>query len=338
MKAIYFTASDATNATPDSPTAELREVPTPLAQGRDVLVRVEAVSVNPVDTKMRPDPGEDAAILGYDASGVVEAVGDEVTTLHPGDLVYYAGDIRRPGSNAEYQLVDERIVARRPQSLSAAESAALPLTTLTAWEALFERLHFHPDGRDAGASVLIIGGAGGVGSMAIQLAKMAGLTVVATASRTETMEWCRCMGADFVINHRNALRPQLEQLGFTHVDAIANFHSTDDYWSIMGDLIAPLGRIVLIVEASGPLDMGGALKQKSVTIAWEFMFTRSMFTTADMQRQKEILETVAAHVDAGRLRTTLTQTLGAITVENLIEAHRLSESGRVCGKIVLANL
>ncbi len=336
MKAIYFTTSEA--ATPQNPTAELLEVPTPTAHGRDVLVRVEAVSVNPVDTKMRPDPGEEAVILGYDAAGVVAAVGDEVTSLQVGDLVYYAGDIRRSGSNAEYQLVDERIVARRPQSLSAAEAAAMPLTTLTAWEALFERLHFHPDGRDTGATILILGGAGGVGSMAIQLAKMAGLTVIATASRPESMAWCRRMGADHVINHRDALRPQLEQMGFSHVDAIANFHSTDDYWSVMGDLIAPLGRIVLIVEPAGPLDLGGEFKRKSVTLAWEFMFARSLFTTADMQRQKEILETVAAHLDAGQLRSTLTQTLGPMTVENLIQAHQSSQSGRLCGKIALTGI
>lgn len=314
----------------------LVEQDVPQAHGRDVLVRVEAVALNPVDTKVRPDAGEDDAVLGYDAAGEIVAVGEEVENASIGDKVYYAGDIRRPGSNSEFQLVDERIVGNRPQSLDAAQAAALPLTSLTAWEALFERLGVDPSGADAGKSLLIIGGAGGVGSIAIQLAKWAGLHVIATASRGESTKWCRELGADSVINHRDPLRPQLEQLGIDHVDLIANFNNTSAYWETMGDLIAPLGKIVLIVESSGPLDFGDPYKRKSVTVAWEFMFTRSMFTTPDMDRQRGILHQIAELVDAGKLRTTLASPAGKITADNIIAAHREIESGRTVGKIVLA--
>jgi len=328
MKAIQFIAGNTI-------VAEEREVATPAATGRDVLVKIEAIALNPVDTKVRPDAGEDDAILGYDAAGTVVAVGDEVTTLAVGDAVYHAGDIRRPGSNAEFQLVDERIVGKRPSSLDAASAAALPLTSLTAWEALHDRLGICPDGKHAGKSLLIIGGAGGVGSIAIQLAKRAGLRVIATASRGASTDWCRGLGADHVVNHGDPLRPQIGQLGLDHVDYIANFHSTDQYWQTMGDLIAPQGRVVLIVEPSTPLDFGGDYKRKSVSVSWEFMFTRSMFATEDMGKQAEILNTIAALVDAGELRSTIGKVLGKISARNLIEAHELIETNRTVGKLVL---
>lgn len=333
MKTILFK-----NGVPltDSNVAVMAEQPMPVAHGRDVLVRVDAVALNPVDTKVRPDAGEPDAVLGYDGAGEVVAIGDEVEHVAIGDRVYYAGDIRRPGSNSEFQLVDERIVGNRPHSLDAAQSAALPLTSLTAWEALFDRLGVDPAGGDAGKSLLIIGGAGGVGSIAIQLAKWAGLRVIATASRGESTAWCRELGADHVVNHRDPLRPQLEQLGIDHVDLIANFNNTSAYWETMGDLIVPQGKIVLIVEPSGPLDFGDPYKRKSVTISWEFMFTRSMFGTVDMERQRWILHRIAELVDAGNLRTTLTKAAGRITAENIIAAHREIESGRTLGKIVLA--
>lgn len=333
MKAIYFQPGKALD---DSSAALLREVPDPVPAGRDVLVRIEAVGLNPVDTKVRPDAGETEEILGYDAAGTVAAVGPDVRLAKVGDRVWHAGDITRPGSNAEFQLVDERIIGNRPQSLSAAQAAAVPLTALTAWEALFERLGIDPMGNPDGRSLLIIGGAGGVGSIAIQFAKRAGLRVIATASRPESAQWCRDLGADDVVDHSQPLRPQLEGLGMKHVDYIANFHDTAQYWDAMGDLIAPQGRIVLIVEAPGDLAFGGPYKSKSVTVSWEFMFTRSMFQTADRIRQREILNQVAALIDEGVLRTTANGEVKPITPANLIAAHQAIESKRTVGKIVLA--
>jgi NADPH2:quinone reductase len=314
------------------------DLPQPAASGHDLLVRVEAVSVNPVDTKVRsPKPQVEATpkVLGYDAAGIVEAVGDAVTLFKPGDAVYYAGDITRPGSNAQLQLVDERIVGRKPASLDFAQAAALPLTSLTAWELLFERFGFDEGGTDAGRSVLIIAGAGGLGSIAIQIAKHAGLNVIATASRSETIDWCKRMGADHVIDHRQPLRPQLQDAGFKHVDAIACFTGAEPYWTQLADLIAPQGRIGLVVGLRGPLDLE-LLKNKSASVHWEFMFTRAMFATADMVRQHEILDRVAGLVETGTLRTTLTETLAPINAANLREAHRQLESGATIGKLVLA--
>ena len=236
MKAYQFqpglTASDAQ-------AAREVELPTPTANGHDLLVRIEAVGLNPVDTKVRPAAGAEPKTLGFDAAGVVEAIGDAVTLFKIGDLVYYAGDITRPGSNADYQLVDERIAAIRPTSIDAAAAAALPLTSLTAWESLFDRLHIDPEADNSGKSILIIGGAGGVGSLGIQLAKMAGLTVIATASRPESSTWCESLGADHVVNHAEPLGHQLNAAGFPLVDYIANFNNTDAYWDEMGELIAP---------------------------------------------------------------------------------------------------
>lgn len=313
------------------------DLPTPTPAGHDLRVRVEAVSVNPVDTKVRaPKPAVEASprVLGWDAAGVVDAVGEAVTLFKPGDRVCYAGAIDRPGSNAQFQLVDERIVGPMPQTLDFAEAAALPLTALTAWELLFERFGFDPEGADRGRTLLIVAGAGGVGSIAIQLAKHAGLTVIATASRAETVDWCRRMGANQVIDHRQPLRPQLEALGFAAVDAIASFTGAEPYWSQMTDLVAPQGRIGLIVGMKAAVDLE-PLKNKSASVHWEYMFTRAQYRTPDMIAQHRILARVAALVDAGALRTTITETLTPINAANLRAAHARLESGRSIGKLVL---
>lgn len=313
-------------------------VPVPIARGRDLLVRVHAISVNPVDTKVRaPKELVETAprILGWDAAGVVEAVGEDVTLFHPGDAVYYAGSITRPGCNSELHLVDERIVGLKPASLDWAAAAALPLTVLTAWESLHDRLGIDRNGHHSGRSVLIIGGAGGVGSMGIQLARLAGLQVIATASRPETVEWCRTLGAQHVIDHREPLAPQLQAAGFPQVDYIANYNNTDTYWPVMAEVIAPQGRICCIVDNTRPIELN-RLKSKSATLAWEFMFTRSMYGTPDMAAQGELLREVARLVDAGKLRHASQQTLTPINAANLRQAHALLESGRTIGKIVLS--
>jgi NADPH2:quinone reductase len=314
------------------------ELPKPAPSAHDLLVRVEAVSVNPVDTKIRaPKPQVEAQpkVLGYDAAGIVEAVGDAVTLFKPGDAVFYAGDVTRSGSNAQYQLVDERIVGRKPATFDFAHAAALPLTAITAWELLFHRMRLDQDGADRGKSLLIIGGAGGVGSIAIQFARRAGLVVIATASRPETISWCMQMGAHHVIDHRQPLKPQLEALGFPTLDAIANFADTALYWDAMADLIAPQGRIGLIVEPSTALQIGDPLKAKCASIHWEMMFARSRFKTADMIEQHRILDRVADLVDAGELRTTLTETLSPIDATHLRAAHARLESGKTIGKVAL---
>jgi zinc-binding alcohol dehydrogenase family protein len=313
------------------------ELPKPEPSGHDLLVRIEAVSVNPVDTKIRapkPKVEKQPRVLGWDAAGTVEAVGSDVTKFRPGDEVYYAGDITRSGSNAEFHLVDERIVGHKPPALSFAQAAALPLTTITAWESLFDRLGIDRAGRNQGKSVLIIGGAGGVGSITIQLAKLAGLTVIATASRPETQEWVRSLGSDHVIDHRQPLPAQLAGVWHKEVDYIANFSNTDAYWDVMAEVIRPQGKIVSIVENEGPLDLE-VLKSKSVSFGWEFMFTRSMFQTPDMADQGVLLNEVAALIKAGKLRSTLTETLSPINAINLKTAHAKSESGKLIGKIAL---
>jgi len=315
------------------------ELPAPNASGHDLLVRVEAVSVNPVDTKLRsPKPQVEAQprVLGYDAAGVVEAVGEAVTRFKVGDRVYYAGDITRPGTNSELHLVDERIVGAAPKSLSAAEAAALPLTAITAWELLFQRMPYDSEHGGRGKSLLIIAGAGGVGSIAIQIAKRAGFRVVATASRAETVEWCRRMGADEVVDHRQPLAPQLQALGIEQVDAALNLADTDRYWDVLGELLAPQGHAGLIVEPSGALKIGDPYKAKCIGIHWEMMFARPRFRTADMIEQGRLLDRVAELIDAGELKGTHTQTLGKIDAQNLREAHRRLESGTTIGKLVLA--
>ena len=305
----------------------------------DLRVRVEAVSVNPVDTKVRAPKAQVEStprVLGYDAAGIVDAVGEAVTDFTAGDAVYYAGDITRSGSNAQFQLVDARIVARKPASLDFPGAAALPLTALTAWELLFERMPYAIDGGGAGKTLLVIGGAGGVGSIAIQLARLAGFTVIATASRDETVAWCRTLGADHVIDHRQALAPQLQALGLDAVDAALNLADTDRYWDVLGELLAPQGHVGLIVEPAGALKIGDPYKAKCIGIHWEFMFARARFKTADMAEQGRILARVAELVDAGRLRGTLTDTLSPISAETLREAHRRLESGRTIGKLAVA--
>ncbi|MEJ1096788.1 MULTISPECIES: zinc-binding alcohol dehydrogenase family protein [unclassified Pseudoxanthomonas] len=315
------------------------ELPKPTASGHDLLVRVEAVSVNPVDTKVRsPKPQEEShpKVLGYDAAGVVEAVGEHVTLFQPGDEVYYAGDITRSGTNAQFHLVDERIVGRKPITLDFAQAAAMPLTTITAWELLFHRMPYSIDAEDNDRSLLIIAGAGGVGSIAIQLARRAGFAVIATASRPETIDWCKAMGAQHVIDHRQPLAPQLKALGYPQVDAVLSLASTDRYWDAIGEIVAPLGHVGLIVEPAEALKIGGPYKDKSVGLHWEMMFARARFNTPDMIEQHRLLNRTASLIDAGELRPTHTETLGPINADNLREAHRRLESGTTIGKLVLA--
>ena len=308
-------------------------------QGQDLLVQIQAVSINPVDTKLRsPKPGEEnpPRVLGFDAAGTVVAVGPQVTAFEVGDEVYYAGDVTRPGCNAQLQLVDERLVGRKPTTLDFAEAAALPLTTLTAWELLFQRMPFQLDGRrHVGKTLLVIGGAGGVGSMAIQLGQHAGFTVVATASRPESAQWCLQMGASHVIDHRQPLAAQLQALDIHTVDAALNLANTDLYWQQLGELLAPQGHVGLIVEPAGELRIGDPYKAKCIGIHWEFMFTRARFRTADMIEQHRILTRAASLIDAGELRTTLSQRLGTINAANLRQAHRQLEAGRSIGKLAL---
>lgn len=315
------------------------ELPKPVASGHDVLVRVEAVSVNPVDTKIRsPKPQVEAEpkVLGYDAAGVVEAAGEKVTLFKPGDEIYYAGDVTRSGSNAQFQLVDERLIGRKPATLDFAQAAALPLTTITAWELLFERMPFSIDMENNMRTLLVVAGAGGVGSIAIQLARHAGFIVIATASRKETIDWCESLGAHHVIDHRQPLQAQLSALGHEQVDVVLNLVDPSPYWEAIGEILAPQGHVGLIVEPSNPLNIGDPYKAKCIGIHWEMMFARARFKTADMIEQHRLLNRVASMVDAGELRTTHTETVGAINAANLRETHRRLESGTTIGKLVLA--
>lgn len=312
------------------------EKPTP--DGYDLLVKIAAISVNPVDFKIRELAAMDTIldtpkIIGWDAVGVVEGVGDKTSKFKVGDEVYYAGDITRSGSNAEYQLIDERIVGHKPKKLTSAEAAAIPLTGLTAWESLFDRIKVNPE-TDKGKTVLILAGAGGVGSIAIQLAKkVAGLTVIATASRTDSENWCKELGADFVVNHRN-LKAELEKIGHGEVDYILDFVDLEGYWETATEIIKPQGHIVSITGSSKPLNLD-LLKSKSVTFSWELMYTRSMYNTNDIEQQHHILNKIADLLDAGTLKTTLTTTLKGFTVNNLKEAHKMQESGKTIGKTVI---
>lgn len=312
------------------------DLPTPVATGRDLLVAVHAVSVNPVDTKVRAPKDKVEAeprVLGWDASGVVKAVGPGVTLFNVGDPVYYAGDITRSGSNAQLQLVDERIVGRKPSSLSHAEAAALPLTAITAYEAFFDRLRIDRDGADAGQIILIIGASGGVGSIGIQLARHAGLKVIATASRPETIAWVRELGADHVVNHHQPLAEQVRALGIQHVDHVAIFNDMR-HWDAAVELVRPQGGIVTIDDTDLPMPMAG-MKTKAASLHWEFMFARAMHQTPDMIEQHRLLNFVAAEIDAGRLRTTVTEVLKPIDAANMRKAHALVESGTVRGKVVV---
>ena len=313
------------------------DLPKPEPTGRDLLVRVEAVSVNPVDTKVRASgkpAGTMPLVLGWDAAGMVDSVGTAVERFKPGDAVFYAGDITRPGSDSEYQLVDERIVGYRPRSLKVEEAAALPLVSITAYEALFDRLGIDAAGQSRGRTLLIIGGAGGVGSMAIQLAKLAGLTVLVTASRQESTDWVKQLGANYVLNHRQPLRAQLEAVGLKTVEYILNCADTDGYWDVMTDLIAAQGKICTIVENKEALNQE-LMKLKSATHVWELMFTRSKYQTADMTEQQKLLDRIAEWTDRGTLKGILKETLHPINAENLRKAHARLESGTMIGKLAL---
>lgn len=310
---------------------------------RDLLVNVKAVSVNPVDYKVRSSIKEKLLtprILGWDAAGIVEQVGDQVTLFKPGDEVYYAGSITRSGSNSEFHAVDERIVGHKPTSLSFEQAAALPLTTITAWESLFERIEIEPlkTARNQSSSVLIIGGAGGVGSIAIQLAKqVAGLTVIATASRPETIDWCLKMGANYTINHLEPFKTELDKIDIREVDYILCFNNTELHLQNMADVIKPQGKICSIVETEYPLDMN-VLKNKSVTFVWELMFTKSMYETKDIQSQHNLLNKVSVLVDQQIIQNTMTEHLGFLDPANLAAAHARLESGQTIGKLVLSGI
>ncbi|MFH6968132.1 zinc-binding alcohol dehydrogenase family protein [Flavobacterium sp. FlaQc-28] len=314
------------------------ETSKPVPAPHDLLVKIDAISVNPVDFKVRQSSAKDTVlenpkIIGWDAVGIVEAVGENVTLFKKGDEVYYAGDITKQGSNAEYQVIDERITGRKPKSLSIEEAAVIPLTGLTAWEILFDRIRINPE-KDKGKSILIIGGAGGVGSIAIQLAKkIAGLTVIATASRPETIDWCKKQGADFVVDHKNLIK-SVRDAGFENVDFILDFVDTNLYWDLMVELIKPQGHIASITGSSDPVALN-KLKNKSVSFSWELMYTRSMFQTEDMIEQHNILNKIADLLDEGILKTTLNETLIGLTADNLKKAHQLLESGKTIGKIAI---
>ena len=313
------------------------ELPEPTPGPRDLLVAVQAISVNPVDTKIRsnvaPTDGQ-AKVLGWDVAGVVKAVGSEVSLFQVGDEVYYAGALQRAGGNSEVHVVDERIVGHKPKNLGFAEAAALPLTAITAWELLFERLKIAEGSASSGQSLLIIGAAGGVGSILTQLARqLTGLTVIGTASRPETADWVKQLGAHHVIDHSQPLLAQLQQLGIQQVDHVASLTHTDLHYDQLIEALAPQGQLALIDDPA-QLDVV-KLTRKSLSLHWEFMYTRSLFETPDMQAQHALLEQVAQLIDAGTLRTTLGEHFGHINASNLRRAHSLLESGKARGKIVL---
>lgn len=334
MKAIGYTQAgpiDAENA------LIAIDAPKPEIGPRDLLVEVKGISVNPVDWKVRatpsfgPEKGQ-SKIIGYDAAGIVREVGSEVQNYKAGDEVYYAGDITRQGTNAEFHAVDERIAGKKPTSLSFADAAALPLTTITAWEILFDSYGLK-EGDGAGDSILIVGGAGGVGSILIQLAKkLTRLKIVATASRTDTIDWVKKMGADHVINHRESLVDQIKELKL-EPRYVVSLNGTEQHFSAIVELIKPRGHIALIDDPESlPIN---TIKPKALSFSWEFMFTRSMFQTDDIEKQRKLLDRVSELVDQGILQTTATANLGDLGVATLKEAHVLQESGRVIGKNVL---
>jgi NADPH:quinone reductase len=311
----------------------------PLPGARDLLVEIRAVGINPVDAKIRAgggpgSPSGDLKILGWDAAGVVRTIGSEVTLFAPGDEVFYAGSLDRPGCYAEFQCVDERIVGRKPKNIGFAESAAMPLTTITAWEMLFDRLKIE---RAQEGSLLILGGAGGVGSIATQLAReLTRLRVVATASRPDTRDWCLKMGAHYVIDHRQPLSSQVKGIvSGGVVDYVLALTKVEDHFEEIVESMAPQSAMALIENPARPLDIT-KLKPKSIGLHWEFMFTRSRFQTADMGEQGRLLTEVGELMDSGRIRTTLQANFGQITAENMRRAHAAVESGRTIGKIVLA--
>lgn len=318
------------------------EAPKPGCGANDILVEVAAVGVNPVDTKIRASLGNKTIspprILGWDAAGTVVKVGSNVDAFALGDKVFYAGDVTRPGSNAQFQAVDVRIAARMPGNFNFAEAAAMPLVGITAWELLLERMIVTPTAEDLERTILIINGAGGVGSAMIALAKILGLKVVATASRKETIDWCTSIGADHVINHHKALAPQAKAIGIRDFAYIANLYDTDGYWDQMCELIAPLGSIGCVVEPKSKLAIGDPLKAKCVRICWEFMFARSKFQTPDMHRQGMILNDIAGYCEKGMLPKLHTRILRGLSPAKLIEAHAAMENSTAHGKWVIDTL
>lgn len=338
MKAVAYTQSLAISNSQSLQDIELEQ---PSAAGHDILVKVNAIAVNPVDCKIRnnvaPAEGEHR-VLGWDAVGEVVAIGEAVSYFNVGDKVYYAGDLNRQGCNAQFQLVDERIAAKKPTSLSDSEAAALPLTTITAWELLFERLAIkqqQPDAKEQSNDViLIVGAAGGVGSILVQLASvLTGATVIATASRESSVSWVKKLGADYVVDHTKPLVEQIEQLAIGQVTHVASLTHTDSYLDSYVELLAPMGKIALIDDPQS-IEIK-KLKPKSISLHWEFMFTRSMFNTTDIGEQHRLLTNAAELIDQGYLHTTVAKHLGVINAENLKAAHALLESGKSIGKIVL---
>ena len=313
------------------------DIPVPVPTGRDIRVVVRAVSVNPVDTKIRrgvsPSPGQ-YGVLGWDAAGVVDAVGPEACLFKPGDEVFYAGSLDRAGTNSAFHVVDERIVGRKPRNLGFAEAAALPLTAITAWEALFDRLNVNHPTPEGGGTILVIGGAGGVGSIAIQiLRQLTGLTIIATASRPETRKWVLEMGAHHVIDHMQPLQEEIRRLGLAPPGFVFSTTETDRHFDAIAELMAPQGRFCLIDDPP-PLDIM-KLKRKSLSLHWELMFTRPLYGTIDIEAQHRLLNEVSAMVEDCRIRTTMAAHYGKISAANLLRAHALIESGASRGKIVL---
>lgn len=338
MKAIGYI-----NASPIADAESLMdiELEQPKAMGHDILVKIDAIAVNPVDTKIRQNvssPSTDYKVIGWDAVGEVIAIGGDVTQFQAGDKVFYAGDLNRQGSNAEYQLVDERLVGHKPKSLNNAEAAALPLTAITAWELLFDRLGIQMQTPDiktkSNEIILVVGAAGGVGSILIQLAKaISGATIIATASRESSQAWVTELGADYVIDHTQDMQTQIEALNIGAVTHVASLNGTQNYFDAYVELLAPFGKIALIDDPAS-LD-AVKMKRKSLSLHWEFMYTHSMFQTADMNKQHLLLNRVSDLVDLGYIQTTVNQNLGPINAKNLKMAHQTLESGQSIGKIVL---
>lgn len=335
MRAIGYQTAGAINAHNALENITLAK---PIPTGFDLLVEVKAISVNPVDTKIRASssaPAGEYKILGWDAVGVVKAIGDKVSLFNVGDEVWYAGDISRSGSYAEYQLVDERIVGHKPQTLSNAQAAALPLTSITAWELLFDRLGLPQDGSATDARILIIGAAGGVGSIITQLAvKLTGAEVIGTASRPESATWVQSLGADAVINHNQPLSQELAKLDIADVTHVISLTQTDKHYDEIVKVLRPQGKLALIDDPVEPLDVM-KLKRKSLSLHWELMFTRSLYQTEDMIAQHHLLNRIAELIDTGTVKSTFGEHYGTINAQNLLKAHAQIESGKAIGKIVL---
>lgn len=318
------------------------EMKKPTAKGHDLLVKVNAVSVNPVDIGVRKGGHsvlKTPKAIGWDACGVVEEVGSKVSLFKPGDRVFYAGSFIRSGSDGEYQLVDERIVGHAPETLKDNEAAAMPLTSLTAYEALFEQMDLtwnQENKNNQHKTILIINGAGGVGSVATQLAHLAGLTVIATASRPDSIKWTQDHGADYVVNHREDLVKQVRKLGFKYVDYILELKDLDGHWKEMCELIKPEGHIVSITENHRPINLR-LLTKKKAHFSWEWIYTKSYYQTDDMITQHDILDKIAQMLDSGKLRCTMTKSLTPLNATNLRKAHKLVESGHMTGKVVVSD-